>query len=323
MDSSQTLHDFVLNLLTNPDARSAFELDPEGALHNAGLNDLTVADVHDVVPLVVDYAPALGITSLAPVESLALGGLDADPTAVISQLQAVAANFTVGTHSTNGNATAFGAITADTAGFGVAASGLPAFDGLGVGGLGVGGLGVGGLNLGGLGGLGVGGLDLGGSLAGAGTNATADLSGGHDVSATLDSGALGTAGHEVGAVAGTGGDLVGTAHGLAGTVDGLGGGVTGGTIDFTVHTATSTVGDVTHVTDSVAGVGHDAVAGVNLPTAGGLDPSALTSGVTGTAHGLGAGLGGVTGGLGLDSHGPVETHTDTHVATDGGLLGLH
>jgi hypothetical protein len=315
MDSSQTLHDFVLNLLTNADARSAFELDPEGALHNAGLNDLTVADVHDVVPLVVDYAPALGITSLAPVESLGLGGLDADPAAVIGQLQAVAANFTVGTYSTNssGNATAFGAVTADSAGLGVAASALPALDGLG----------VGGLNLGGLGGLGVGGLDLGGSAAVAGTNATADLSGGHDVSATLDSGALGTAGHEVGAVAGTAGGLVGTAQGVTGTVDGLGGGVTGGTVDFTVHTATSTVGNVTHLTDSVTGLGHDAVAGVNLPTAGGLDPSALTSGVTGTVHGLGAGLGGVTGGLGLDSHGPVETHTDTHAAVDGGLLGLH
>jgi hypothetical protein len=33
MDSSPTLQDFVLNLIYDPAARSAFELDPESALH--------------------------------------------------------------------------------------------------------------------------------------------------------------------------------------------------------------------------------------------------------------------------------------------------
>ncbi|MBM0258176.1 IniB N-terminal domain-containing protein [Micromonospora sp. 4G55] len=92
----QTLHDFVLNLLTNPDAKSAFDLDPEGALQAAGLPDITAADVQDVVPLVVDYAPVHG---LAPVAPLA-GQLGADPlltdtTDVVAQLQTVPQDITI------------------------------------------------------------------------------------------------------------------------------------------------------------------------------------------------------------------------------------
>ena len=32
MDSNPTLHDFVLHLITNQDARLAFQLDPQGTL---------------------------------------------------------------------------------------------------------------------------------------------------------------------------------------------------------------------------------------------------------------------------------------------------
>lgn len=95
MASTQTLHDFVLNLLTNPDARSAFELDPEGTLRSAGLSDLTVVDVQDVVPLVVDYAPVQGITGLDAVDGLELGTLDTDPAGVLGQLRSVVQNATV------------------------------------------------------------------------------------------------------------------------------------------------------------------------------------------------------------------------------------
>ncbi|EWC59722.1 PE_PGRS family protein [Actinokineospora spheciospongiae] len=53
----QTLHDFVLNLLTDDAARSAFAANPTAALGDAGLGDVTAQDVQDVIPLVVDYAP--------------------------------------------------------------------------------------------------------------------------------------------------------------------------------------------------------------------------------------------------------------------------
>ncbi|MFC7617459.1 IniB N-terminal domain-containing protein [Actinokineospora soli] len=53
----QTLHDFVLTLLTDDAARSAFAADPGSCLSAAGLDDITATDVSDVIPLVVDYAP--------------------------------------------------------------------------------------------------------------------------------------------------------------------------------------------------------------------------------------------------------------------------
>ncbi|WP_158624157.1 IniB N-terminal domain-containing protein [Micromonospora sp. HM5-17] len=135
MGSPQTLHDFVLNLLTNPDARSAFELDPEGALREAGLTDITVADVRDVIPLVVDYAPVQGLGSLVPAgDDLGLAEFQPDPAAVINQLQTVTQQLAVGPHPTGPdlNTAALGAITAVApASLGVAGSGLT---GLGIGG---------------------------------------------------------------------------------------------------------------------------------------------------------------------------------------------
>jgi hypothetical protein len=67
MDSVQTLHDFALNLLNDPTALAAFGTDPQGALAAAGLGDVSAADVHEVIPLVLDFVP---------VDSLpAVGGL--------------------------------------------------------------------------------------------------------------------------------------------------------------------------------------------------------------------------------------------------------
>ncbi|MEV4150070.1 IniB N-terminal domain-containing protein [Amycolatopsis sp. NPDC049691] len=69
MDSVQTLHDFALNLLNDPTALAAFGTDPQGALAAAGLGDVSAADVHEVIPLVLDFVP---------VDSLpAVGGLPA------------------------------------------------------------------------------------------------------------------------------------------------------------------------------------------------------------------------------------------------------
>ncbi|MDQ2584944.1 IniB N-terminal domain-containing protein [Saccharothrix yanglingensis] len=71
MDPVQTLHDFTLGLLRDPQARSAFQLDPRGSLDAAGLGDLTALDVREVLPLVLDYAPTSGLDH-------ALTGVDAD-----------------------------------------------------------------------------------------------------------------------------------------------------------------------------------------------------------------------------------------------------
>jgi hypothetical protein len=70
-----TLHDFVLNLLRDPSAQQAFDLDPTGCLKAAGLHDLTPADVHDVIPLVTDLVPTDGLNGLGDVtNALAVDG---------------------------------------------------------------------------------------------------------------------------------------------------------------------------------------------------------------------------------------------------------
>ncbi|HET6501642.1 MAG TPA: IniB N-terminal domain-containing protein, partial [Amycolatopsis sp.] len=62
---AQNLHDFVLSLLTDDAARSAFEADPTAALANAGLSDVTPQDIQEVAPLVADYAPSLASLATA------------------------------------------------------------------------------------------------------------------------------------------------------------------------------------------------------------------------------------------------------------------
>lgn len=56
--SFQNLQDFVLNLLNDEAARSAYAADPTGALADAGLGDLTPQDVQEVIPLVTDSLPS-------------------------------------------------------------------------------------------------------------------------------------------------------------------------------------------------------------------------------------------------------------------------
>ncbi|AXB47708.1 IniB N-terminal domain-containing protein [Amycolatopsis albispora] len=85
--TGQTLHDFVLNLLTDDAARSAFGADPAAALSGAGLQDITAQDVQEVVPLVLDYAPG-GLTPESLGSGLPTGDLAG--TDAIGQLQALA-----------------------------------------------------------------------------------------------------------------------------------------------------------------------------------------------------------------------------------------
>ena len=70
----QTLHEFALNLLSDPQALADFNTDPQGLLNAAGLADVSAADVQEIIPLVTETAlPApLGVYD-ATAETL--GGL--------------------------------------------------------------------------------------------------------------------------------------------------------------------------------------------------------------------------------------------------------
>jgi len=129
MDSSATLHDFVLNLIYDADARAAFESDPEGALHAAGLSDVTAADVQQVIPLVVDYVPMSGITSVTGadgVPDLPTGIADLDVAGAAAQLQSITSQLTAGSPSVELSLANAGAVmvTSDGAFPGVPAVGV-------------------------------------------------------------------------------------------------------------------------------------------------------------------------------------------------------
>jgi hypothetical protein len=96
METLPTLHDFVLNLLCDPAARSTFELDPEGALQDAGLGDITAADVQEVIPLVLDYAPVAANIVPAGVDDLVPGVPELDIAGAVAQLQAITSQVTMG-----------------------------------------------------------------------------------------------------------------------------------------------------------------------------------------------------------------------------------
>lgn len=281
MDSTQTLHDFVLNLLTDPEARSAFQLDPEATLHQAGLGDITAADVQDVVPLVVDYASVQGGAGLAASADLGAAA-ESDPTNVIGQLQAVTEQLALGTPSPSGdgNLAAAGTIAVDS-------SGLAAIAG---------------------GGLGVGGY--------AGPDGvSADLSGSQDVAATLDSGVVEGVVDPVAADA-TGG-VGSTASGNLEPVDGL---LTGGSpVDGVLGPADSAVGsllddptelvDALGVTESSPGAGAAGGSSVVDDPVGTVDGLVDGGGVGGVLEGSAGAGGSANGSLGASGQ-----------DSDGGLL---
>ncbi|MEU7800243.1 IniB N-terminal domain-containing protein [Micromonospora arborensis] len=289
MDSQQTLHDFVLDLLTNPDARSAFDLDPEGALRSAGLTDITAADVQDVVPLVVDYAPGQGLGALAPtVGQLGLDPLVTDTTDVVGQLQSVAQQISV-TSSPYGvdvKAGVLGAIAVDPS---AAAAGVTVLPGIGLG-------------------VGPYGLDT-------------DLTGVSDVAHTLDADVVqpvdAIADPVVGDVTGVVGDSTGL---LDGTDSGLiGGDLTGGVLSGTHGQIGGIVGSL-GVDDTLGGLGlgHDGgvVGGVVPP----LDVPSVVGGVTHQVDGL---LPGVTGTVGDVTGGVTDgVLGDSDASSDHGLLGI-
>ncbi|GLY05098.1 MULTISPECIES: IniB N-terminal domain-containing protein [Actinoplanes] len=92
--TSPTLQDFVLNLIYDPAARSAFEIDPEATLQHAGLSDVTAADVQQVLPLVLDSAPVSGLTGAEGIDGLTTGVASLDVAGAVAQLQAITAQVT-------------------------------------------------------------------------------------------------------------------------------------------------------------------------------------------------------------------------------------
>lgn len=123
--SPNTLHDFVLDLLSNPAALADFQADAEGTLADAGLSDISALDVQEVLPLVLDYVPAGSLPALdvALINDLPLDSTDA--LGAIGQLQAVAQQLSLsGVSGTSDvNLAAAGALSAD-------ANGLEIFGGL-------------------------------------------------------------------------------------------------------------------------------------------------------------------------------------------------
>ncbi|HWD06887.1 MAG TPA: IniB N-terminal domain-containing protein [Amycolatopsis sp.] len=91
MDSVQTLHDFTLALLNDPTALTAFAQDPQAALEAVGLGDISAADVHEVMPLVLDTIPVDNLASLGslPQAGDLTGVLAEGPQGAIDQLQAL------------------------------------------------------------------------------------------------------------------------------------------------------------------------------------------------------------------------------------------
>ncbi|WP_370934946.1 IniB N-terminal domain-containing protein [Amycolatopsis sp. cg13] len=57
MGPVQTLHEFALNLLNDPQSMADYKADPQGVLNGAGLSELNPSDVQDIMPLVMDSAP--------------------------------------------------------------------------------------------------------------------------------------------------------------------------------------------------------------------------------------------------------------------------
>jgi hypothetical protein len=58
MAESLSLLEFLKELLTNVQLRDYFAEDPQGALHEYGLDDLSPADVHDALVLAEDNQTA-------------------------------------------------------------------------------------------------------------------------------------------------------------------------------------------------------------------------------------------------------------------------
>ncbi|HJP80079.1 MAG TPA: IniB N-terminal domain-containing protein [Pseudonocardiaceae bacterium] len=90
MESVSTLHDFVLNLLQDPTALTAFAEDPQALLAQAGLGDITPSEVSDAMPLVLDYAPDHLVSAIEAAQSALPVDLTGNPADAVAQLTQLA-----------------------------------------------------------------------------------------------------------------------------------------------------------------------------------------------------------------------------------------
>ena len=245
MNSPLTLHDFVLNLLSDADARADFQADPDGALSKAGLSDVNAADVHEVIPLVVDYAPAsvAGLHSALP--ELAPAVLSTERAGAIHQLQFVTSQLT----------------TASNADLSLAAAGSLSGAARGYAGVTAGADGIGGtLHLSGDGDV------HGGSHDGSDDSGSGDHSGGFshsgDLSSTLDAGLTN-----------------GTAS-LTGSLDATTSTLVGIDDDPVHHAVGGLTHDLSHTTHGIAEIASDTAHGLTSALSPGdaLDPGNLLGG---------------------------------------------
>ena len=292
MEFSPTLQDFVLNLIYDPGARSAFELDPHGTLEAAGLGDVTAADVQDVLPLVLDYAPLGAVPApagLSPVDDVTTGVAHLDVVGAVAQLQTITAQVGDGvySHATSDlNIAAAGAMTADHLVSGVVSTGLSVTGGLDV-----------------SGGLGMSGLDVGGL----------DLS--HDPAAGLDSAVHTPVEHTVADVSYSADSLISHAA-VTGTLDATINAATGLTGSLGIDAGGLDVSGVHEATSSLAGD----LSGVDH-TVGGLLPDGTADSATGVIdHHVSS----VTGLIDGVTH-PAAAEPAPEAGHDllGGLTGLH
>ncbi|MDT8915273.1 IniB N-terminal domain-containing protein [Amycolatopsis sp. PS_44_ISF1] len=105
MNPAQSLYEFTMNLLNDPSARGAFGENPQHTLSEAGLGDISTADLHDILPLVLDFAPMHN--------GLSLDSLGDGPSSAAEQLKALTQTLTVGDTSSENNL--FGAVSGMTA----------------------------------------------------------------------------------------------------------------------------------------------------------------------------------------------------------------
>ncbi|MFI9010491.1 IniB N-terminal domain-containing protein [Actinosynnema sp. NPDC053489] len=279
--SPTTLHDFVLDLLSDPTALADFQADAEGTLARAGLSDISALDVQEVIPLVLDYVPTGSLPALdgSLLEDLPLDLADAGQAGAIFRLKAVADQLAVS------GATGAGDVKAAIAGtLSADADGITLFGG-------------------------VSSWDLVDGAASAKLTVAGDFSAVGDVTDTLD-GTLLTAHGQVGdltstatgtldGAAATAGGVTGslpvadgltsTAFGALDTLHGVVGGVTGGLTSSLPVGDLGKVADLDHVTDLGDSLG------VTAHGNAGVGNAAPLSGVTGAVEDVAdhAGLGGV------------------------------
>ncbi|WP_290057654.1 IniB N-terminal domain-containing protein [Amycolatopsis solani] len=110
MNPAQSLYEFTLNLLNDSSARGAFGEDPQQALNDAGLGDVSGADLHDILPLVLDFAP---VGTLGGANGLNLDSITTGQAGAIEQLKALTQNFALGDTSSENNV--LGAVSGMTA----------------------------------------------------------------------------------------------------------------------------------------------------------------------------------------------------------------